>query len=404
MFKDVYTTRMSGDGKMLKRRFENIVLKPWRFSKVLSIVCILVVLVAVCFCALLVADVKNDTSDEKATENYETATEIITEDLYVAADYDRVAEVGVTILCNGQAVKLQNKPFYYNGDIFVPLEELFEITGATENFTHEISYDGNKITLCTNEDGLREYNMEIGRKYFDGDNEFIPVTKPVNAPMMYNDIVYIPMEYVHSMWFYDVVIDYRLIGTSPFIQKLNDAIVFEEEARQWAPKGYTQQDLNMKAYEAYENWDKLLNEIMTAMNDAERYNTAHSSWVEVRDKYMEDEASPYEGGSMQPMVKYYAGAHFIRKRCEQLLVEYAKYLEFDEEKELKELVLSEKAEILENRGLNADEYDVEVVNIKFNQKIASAVVTLKISSETEVWNTEALYAKWNDVSGWSRVN
>ncbi len=404
MFKSIYTTCMSDDGKMLKRRFENIVLKPWRFSKALSMACILTVFVAVCFFALLFADVKNDTSNENTTEKHDATTEMVEEDLYVAADYDRVAEVGVTVFCNGEALNLQNKPFYYNGDIFIPLEELFEIAGAMENFGYEVTYDGDKIKLCTNEDGLRKYEMEIGKNYIDGDNEFMPVTKPVNAPMRYNDVVYIPMEYVYSMRFYNIVIDYRLVGDNPFVQKLNDTIAFEEEARRWAPKGFTQQDLNAKAYEAYEHWDRLMEEILSAMNDRERYFTEQESWVKTREQYMENEASPYEGGSIQPLMYANAGSHITRKRCEQLLVKYAEYLEVDEEKELKALVLSEKAEILESRELNANEYDVEVVNVKFNPKIASAVATLKISSETATVNIEVLYAKLNENLGWCRVN
>ena len=124
------------------------------------------------------------------------------------------------------------------------------------------------------------------------------------------------------MWFYNIVIDYRLVGDSHFIQKLNDAIAFEEEARHWAPRGYTQQDLNMKAYEVYKNWDKLMEEILSVMNDSKRYFTAQESWVETREKYMENEASPYEGGSIQPLEYANAGSHITRKRCEQLIIEY----------------------------------------------------------------------------------
>ncbi len=219
---------------------------------------------------------------------------------------------------------LENKPFYYNGDVYVPLEETFNKIGKMEQIETKFEYLGDKIKLkYTDEYGdWREFDMEVGKNYIDGDNEFMPVTSPVNAPYVYYGTVYIPMEYIHSMWFYDFVVDYRLVGDSPFIEKINDAIKFEKEARNWAPKGFTQQDLNSKAYEVFKNWGLLLNEIMAELSDDELTEIDHPIWAKSRGKYMENEATTYEGGSMQPMVEYYAGAHLTRKRCEQLVIEY----------------------------------------------------------------------------------
>ncbi len=230
--------------------------------------------------------------------------------------------VGVSIFCNGEDIEFVNPPFYYNGDIYAPIDELFGYIANIEGITNPVKYVGKKIIIARNKDYSSKYEIQLGKNYISGDDEFLPVSKPVNAPMKYKGVNYIPMYYVCSMIFYNTVIDYKLTGNSEFVKKINEAIEFEKAARSWSEKGFTQQDLNDKAYGAYENWGRLLNEIMAELDEETLNKIDHPLWSKRCDTYMENEALPYEGGSMQPMVKYYAGAHFTRKRCEQLVIEF----------------------------------------------------------------------------------
>lgn len=298
MLKGFYTTQMSGKGNVLKNRFEKIISNPWKFSKVITIVCIAGIIVLMTAFGFLLAGFNKEIPIERTNTNY-----------------------SITITCDDHIVALYNEPFYENGDIYLPLEELFKMIGTMKYMGSSVEYDGDKIHLTYQDEygDLRQFDMEIGENMITGDNEFMPVTEPFNAPVRHNDVVYVPMEYIHSMWFDDTVIDYRIVADNELIEKLNNAIEFEEEANDGnSIQGY----MNRKAYEVYGNWNTLLNDIMAELTESEYEAVNHEAWTKLRATFMENESARYEGGSMQPMIHAYAGAHLTRKRCEQLLIEF----------------------------------------------------------------------------------
>ena len=77
----------------------------------------------------------------------------------------------IEILNNGEKIELTNKPFIENGEVYVPLRELFEKSGIMNNPQSYINWDNGKITISINEpsksvNGYSEfaYQIEIGQK------------------------------------------------------------------------------------------------------------------------------------------------------------------------------------------------------------------------------------------------
>lgn len=54
----------------------------------------------------------------------------------------------IEILNNGEKIELTNKPFIENGEVYVPLRELFEKVGVMEHPESKIEWDNGKIDLC----------------------------------------------------------------------------------------------------------------------------------------------------------------------------------------------------------------------------------------------------------------
>ena len=63
MFKNVYTTRMSGNSKVLEKRFERISAKPIKFKRILAFICIAAILTVSIFSTLAVAQIANENDE-----------------------------------------------------------------------------------------------------------------------------------------------------------------------------------------------------------------------------------------------------------------------------------------------------------------------------------------------------
>jgi uncharacterized protein YecT (DUF1311 family) len=82
--------------------------------------------------------------------------------------------------------------------------------------------------------------------------------------------------------------------------------------------GETQMEMNACAGLAYEQADKLLNQVYRKLDRTAELVAAQRAWITFRDAECTYQASAYEGGSMQPMV--YAGClqSLTEDRIEQL--------------------------------------------------------------------------------------
>lgn len=167
------TTQMASSKKFLKRRFIMIKNKKTtsRFMSVLSAVIAVVMLSTTVFASGLLSDLTTD-------------------------DYT------IEILNNGEKIELTNKPFIENGEVYVPLRELFEKMGIMSNPENYINWDNGKITVSINEpsrsvNGYSEYTyqIEIGQEI----RKILSNPEPINfdvlivPPVLKDSITYIQL-------------------------------------------------------------------------------------------------------------------------------------------------------------------------------------------------------------------
>lgn len=183
------TTGMAGSKKVIKRRLEMMKNKK-RISKIMSVlsaVIAVVLLSSTVFASGVLADLATD-------------------------DYT------VEILNNGETIELVNKPFIENDEVYVPLRETFEKVGAMEDETAYIDYDNGKITVYfgDNYDGDDDrYELEIGaaQVIYNPSGELpnsLAIREMNNAPILRNDITYIPYSYALCMLDIKYFIDYTI--------------------------------------------------------------------------------------------------------------------------------------------------------------------------------------------------
>lgn len=167
------TTQMASSKKILKRRFAMIKNKKTtsRFMSVLSAVIAVIMLSTTVFASGVLSDLTTD-------------------------DYT------IEILNNGEKIELTNKPFIENGEVYVPLRELFEKMGIMSNPENYINWDNGKITVSINEpsrsvNGYSEYTyqIEIGQEI----RKILSNPEPINfdvlivPPVLKDSITYVQL-------------------------------------------------------------------------------------------------------------------------------------------------------------------------------------------------------------------
>lgn len=167
------TTQMASSKKILKRRFIMIRNKKTtsRFMSVISAVIAVILLSTTVFASGVLSDLTTD-------------------------DYT------IEILNNGEKIELTNKPFIENGEVYVPLRELFEKMGIMSNPENYINWDNGKITVSINEpsrsvNGYSEYTyqIEIGQEI----RKILSNPEPINfdvlivPPVLKDSITYVQL-------------------------------------------------------------------------------------------------------------------------------------------------------------------------------------------------------------------
>lgn len=167
------TTQMASSKKILKRRFIMIKNKKTtsRFMSVISAVIAVAMLSTTVFASGVLSYLTTD-------------------------DYT------IEILNNGEKIELTNKPFIENGEVYVPLRELFEKMGIMSNPENYINWDNGKITVSINEpsrsvNGYSEYTyqIEIGQEI----RKILSNPEPINfdvlivPPVLKDSITYVQL-------------------------------------------------------------------------------------------------------------------------------------------------------------------------------------------------------------------
>ena len=167
------TTQMASSKKFLKRRFIMIKNKKTtsRFMSVISAVIAAIMLSTTVFASGVLSDLTTD-------------------------DYT------IEITNNGEKIELTNKPFIENGEVYVPLRDLFEKMGIMSNPENYINWDNGKITVSINEpsrsvNGYSEYTyqIEIGQEI----RKILSNPEPINfdvlivPPVLKDSITYVQL-------------------------------------------------------------------------------------------------------------------------------------------------------------------------------------------------------------------
>ena len=173
------TTQMASSKKVLKRRFTMIKNKKTtsKFMSVLSAVIAVIMLSTTVFASGVLSDM--------ATDDYM-----------------------IEILNNGEKIELTNKPFIENGEVYVPLRELFEKVGVMSNSKSYIKWDNGIITISINDpsrsvNGYSEfiYQIEIDNelKKFLANPEPVNFSQRISVPILKNDNTYVQLDFINDI-------------------------------------------------------------------------------------------------------------------------------------------------------------------------------------------------------------
>ena len=176
------TTQMASSKKTLRRRFTMIRNKK-KTSKIMSVISALaavVMLSTTVFASGVLSDL-------------------------AAEDYT------VEITNNGKKIELVNKPFIENGEVYVPLREVFEKAGVMEHPDSYIHWDNGKITVFLGYDSTvmdDRFELEIDKKYliYKPSHELpngLAIRETEFAPILKNSITYVPYSYIDYMLNYE---------------------------------------------------------------------------------------------------------------------------------------------------------------------------------------------------------
>ena len=213
--KTALTTGMTSDKKILKRRFTMIKKRKRikKSTKILSIILAAALLLSTLF-----------VSGVLATTVFEENSNII-------------------FICNGKIIEFDNKPFYENNTVYLPLRELLNRIGIMEHNSSGIEWNNGRIIIkLTYDDEVPVYNdngnengtkiqtlnycyaIEIGKAEFvlnPKESKISSSSNPAyiaslsarigmkNSPVLKNNVTYVPYEYVDRM------LDLNMRGLGP---------------------------------------------------------------------------------------------------------------------------------------------------------------------------------------------
>ena len=183
------TTQMASSKKMLKRRF--IMIKNTKITSKFTSLISAVIAIAALSITVFASGVLSD----------------------LAAD-----DYTVETFNNGEKIELESKPFIENGEVYLPLREVFEKSVAQSSPKSYIEWNDGKIKVCLayEENILHCYHLEIGNPemYFEQGNYLTQSPVNFNAPILKNSLTYVSYSMLDHMLRRDWLIDFKVYDKS----------------------------------------------------------------------------------------------------------------------------------------------------------------------------------------------
>lgn len=120
----------------------------------------------------------------------------------------------IRLSCNGEVINFTHKPFYENNTVYLPVRELFEKIGVTDNADSKIEWDNGKVYVTVANSIVKYYGIEIGSNKLyassngplsDGSKTKLSLALTSAPAILRNSTTYIPYEFIDYMLYRGLV-------------------------------------------------------------------------------------------------------------------------------------------------------------------------------------------------------
>ena len=180
MFENLFSTKMSASKSALQHRFSKIRTRDSRFSKILSLVVSLSLLITISLVTVVMANV------ESAEEGNE-----------------------ITFIANGKELYFSNQPFIAYDTVYLPLRELLTKLGVLELENARLDWDNGNIfmTIPHADGGVVHYGVVINDAHLGishsaplNTENILEIALGMDAPpLLFGSTTYLPYEYFDYM-------------------------------------------------------------------------------------------------------------------------------------------------------------------------------------------------------------
>lgn len=115
-----------------------------------------------------------------------------------------------------------------------------------------------------------------------------------------------------------------------YLNKLDELAKNLEETRDERYAGPTTLDINEAASDEYKQWDDILNEIYSVLEeqlskeDMDKLRAEEINWINIKESKSKEAADEYKGGTIAPYMAISSSIDSTRKRCYELVNQYMK--------------------------------------------------------------------------------
>ncbi len=221
MLENIYTTKMSAEGKTLQNRFSKIRSKSGRFSKIMALIMTLVLMASTLLATVTIA-----------------ALDVETEEL-------------ITLYSDGEVLSLNNKPFIKDNMTYFPLREMFEKLGVFDVPGNRLEWDNGEIHLVVKEQAeskptfytvtINSTMIHVSHGEENADNEVViaAVSPALEYPaLLVNGKTYVPYTFIDYMLNRGLGITNLELFEFLFIVNAEPKTAFLSQGFRWPSEGH----------------------------------------------------------------------------------------------------------------------------------------------------------------------